>query len=565
MRFAVDDEALAEIQRENGLPSLEVTVVGALGKNPQNDSAFKNLRARIEVANLTDSEAPWYLSLLAMQVLAAARMDHDEWKTAGAYWPRFQRLFEMEETPNQKTREYFALLWKALATYLEVIRKGEHGVLALPADPDNIPYQNRRLINLPISQVLVRRADRAPLSELFDRAELRGLMAEQLVDRVANDTSMQYGLSPALKVVLRQVADADGSSGERSNLREALVEVFGDIRAAAVHKRPVVQRGLSGESKLWPIRLVIRRVDKMLDVALQIDRGAGGRRDWVDIVDADDEPIELNSEDLLQGVPQTPYVDNASSVEQTLYLANDYDIIAFVQDSFDGSYAYYPRHWKREYAGGALRLLGEAGKISEVVAWYDRLRDDRRDVTAPAENKLVERLNGLACVDIILPVGVDRADLPQPLQRFVSGSASPRPGLIGFKVDGSYLCRTPLRMMVEWPDDIGHEPSYEYDGRRISISIDDGLATADLTEFTQVAGTYKIRSLRHGDHAIPEFTVADHFVTDFSRPEHGVYFNTSFLEAAGDHAACGRFRRMAEGGTGVFLSGATLLWRDRER
>jgi hypothetical protein len=230
VRLAVDDETVEEIREQFGLPAtLDRAVLDALGPEAQGPDDFSLLRTRLEKVNGLDKDSPWYLALLAMQVLAASRMVRDNAFTAGNFWDRFGALFEMGKTPKENVRKLFTELWKRLNNYLKVVCNSTRGTLAFPSDPDNIPYHGRSNINYPISQVLVRRADRIPLQGLFERTDLCDLTDDQLVERLSSDTGLQAELSLPLRHVLQQVRRETGAGG-KSNLQGAVAEIFHDIR-----------------------------------------------------------------------------------------------------------------------------------------------------------------------------------------------------------------------------------------------------------------------------------------------------------------------------------------------
>jgi hypothetical protein len=230
VRLAVDDETVEEIRQQFGLSaSLERAVLDVLGPNVQDPDDFNLVRTRLERANGVDKKSPWYLALLAMQVLAASRMVGDNAFTAGNFWDRFGALFEMEKAPKENLRKLFTDLWKRLNNYLEFVCGSTRGTLALPSDPDNIPYHGRSNINYPISQVLVRRADRIPLQDLFERTDLCDLSDDQLVERLSSEAGLQAELSLPLRHVLQQ-ARKETEAGGKSNLQSAVAEIFHEIR-----------------------------------------------------------------------------------------------------------------------------------------------------------------------------------------------------------------------------------------------------------------------------------------------------------------------------------------------
>jgi hypothetical protein len=230
VRLAIDDETVEEMRQQFGLSAnLDRAVLQVLGPNAQDPDDFNLVRTRLERANGPDEEAPWYLALLATQVLAASRMVGDNAFTAGNFWDRFGTLFEMEKAPKENVRKLFTDLWKRLNNYLELVCKSTRGTLALPSDPDNIPYHGRSNINYPISQVLVRRADRIPLQDLFEQTDLSDLTDGQLVERLSSEAGLQAELSSPLRHVLQQVRK-ETEAGGKSNLQSALAEIFHEIR-----------------------------------------------------------------------------------------------------------------------------------------------------------------------------------------------------------------------------------------------------------------------------------------------------------------------------------------------
>ena len=170
VRFAVDDDELQEIQERHGLAQpLQKAVLGVLRDGSNKVADFEMLRdclSDVDVVAGSPAGPPWYLALLAMQVLAASQMVRDDEFNAIAFWPRFKGLFAMEGLPNDALREWFSGLWGWLSNYLAISCGSQRGRLGLPSDFVNIPYAKKRHVNLPLSQVLVRLADRKPLAEL---------------------------------------------------------------------------------------------------------------------------------------------------------------------------------------------------------------------------------------------------------------------------------------------------------------------------------------------------------------------------------------------------------------
>ncbi len=121
----------------------------------------KNVRRRAPGQQLS---APPVLPLLAVLALAAEKMGEDEKFAGNAYYPRLHALLEVQHESVQQrvVDEYRACaedLWGALNQWLELL----DGALGTPT-----AYAlSFRYIGLPMSQALVRAADRRRLPDLF--------------------------------------------------------------------------------------------------------------------------------------------------------------------------------------------------------------------------------------------------------------------------------------------------------------------------------------------------------------------------------------------------------------
>ena len=177
--LTVDDEELVEIAAEAGLPkgtavdsfvaAVQEVVRGLHGYQnvlgPQNDeSAIYSYRGA--EAQARQAEAPMFIALLALTVLAASRMGADESVSPHAFYARLEEL--LPSVPN--TRNEFPRVvegWKALNYWLDTTHKGRRGI----SSAREIPHFNR--IGYPISQCALRIVDRRKLPYFFQWARYR--------------------------------------------------------------------------------------------------------------------------------------------------------------------------------------------------------------------------------------------------------------------------------------------------------------------------------------------------------------------------------------------------------
>ncbi len=430
--------------------------------------------------------------------------------------------------------------------------------LALPAE-GNIENQPRRgwvNVNYPLSQCLFRRADiQALREELLSLRDISSGDALAHLMLLARTKNIPKRLRSAFDEI--EAGDAELRAAYSAVLPAAIATAGTLASAERVAREP---------SNLWPIRLLIRHAaGKELDILLQVDRGTGPDREWVGLSDVDGASIEFNQRQFLDGISPTPYSDPVTKEERTLYFSNDYDVIPFVKHDFSGLFEYRPKHPHRQFLGDPVRLLGTPTDIGAIVTWYEKLRKERPEITAPIPQQLVKRFHHLACIDAILPLDVERQALPGTLQRFVSTESLPRPKVRGYNIDGQYLPRSPLRLELEWSDEIGRLPKYECDGKELSFQIRDGIAVADLSYLTEAAG---IHTIKDSHAATPEIvvSVASDRLPDFGGCQFATYFDVSSLRVALDVTSCKEFEQTDEG-DGFSISGASLIcagrmWRE---
>jgi hypothetical protein len=104
---------------------------------------------------------PPFLPLLALCVLAAARMGPDEDVSAANYYRRLQAVLDLQSSPAQAFRECVPSMFRLLSEWLDRVHRGRRGTSTIPDSP--FPAH----VGFPISQALFRQSDRRKLVSFF--------------------------------------------------------------------------------------------------------------------------------------------------------------------------------------------------------------------------------------------------------------------------------------------------------------------------------------------------------------------------------------------------------------
>ncbi|UJP40258.1 hypothetical protein [Cellulomonas palmilytica] len=173
--LAVDDAELGRLapDRDDAVADL-VQAVLRVGGAPTSSDFFPGVMARFQRWRIGGRvELPPVLPLLALSVLAAHRMHGDGTYSKSNYYIRLSELLAAggapggpEEIRAQVERRFgrVAEMWQGLDEYLR--RHPEHGESTIPERP------RLTIIGYPMSQALVRRSDRAVLTQFFSRLRL---------------------------------------------------------------------------------------------------------------------------------------------------------------------------------------------------------------------------------------------------------------------------------------------------------------------------------------------------------------------------------------------------------
>jgi len=175
----MDDDVLAAVAGRVGVGAAEAVdqlaaaVRGTLWLDRAGDSVFQEhverlraWRAKAKVARDRRDEVgfPPAVALLAVLTLAAEAMEGDAGHAAHAYYPRLCELLQVSDAAARHRlesayRRHAELLWSSLNEWLSAA-DGKYGLPTAYA-------LSHRYIGLPISQALVRTADRRRLPQMF--------------------------------------------------------------------------------------------------------------------------------------------------------------------------------------------------------------------------------------------------------------------------------------------------------------------------------------------------------------------------------------------------------------
>lgn len=122
---------------------------------------MEDWRVRVKASPATP---PPFVGLLALSVLAASRMaaDPDAGITAGNYYARLNELLDLPRNGKPPAFEKVSELWHELGRWLSEDNGERLGL------PTAVPHPTFRYIGYPISQVLLRDADRRKLPDFFE-------------------------------------------------------------------------------------------------------------------------------------------------------------------------------------------------------------------------------------------------------------------------------------------------------------------------------------------------------------------------------------------------------------
>jgi hypothetical protein len=189
--FYVDDEAAAEIAGRHGIATPLSEAVRYEVRQQERSNAF----IRIENAcapHHNNSEPPPSLPLLAATVVAASRMASDgKIRKTNFYVPLARVLYG--ETASEDTKlvilqsaDQIAGLWKQLDKWLRCTG-GSYGLSTIATHPT---YTR---VGYPISQALIRRADRMILTQFFNRLEPSALQDQDYLLRALRAWAKRRG------------------------------------------------------------------------------------------------------------------------------------------------------------------------------------------------------------------------------------------------------------------------------------------------------------------------------------------------------------------------------------
>lgn len=173
----VSREVLLELAREHNelgdpLAHLTASVASTLDLDRAHHSMFWAHRERLRAWQRAHTrDPPPCIGLLGLLALAAEQMSGDGQLAATNYYGRLARLLSIDERYHEDLQRAFRrdtpALWHALNAWLESWR-GERGL------PTAFAFDHRRYVGLPISQALLREADRQHLPECFAAYGARG-------------------------------------------------------------------------------------------------------------------------------------------------------------------------------------------------------------------------------------------------------------------------------------------------------------------------------------------------------------------------------------------------------
>ncbi|HET9894974.1 MAG TPA: hypothetical protein VFQ44_08560 [Streptosporangiaceae bacterium] len=326
----MDDDVLSQVALEAGVTATDAptqladAVRATLVRQSTFDGVFeqhlRNLRLwlRVTLRKARDEsaipDAPPVLGLLAVLTLAAEEMQHDGEFGGNAYYPRLFRVLSIDDGKQQnqiKTayRRHAEELWGGLNEWLTAA----DGLLGLPT-----AYAlSHRYVGLPLSQALVRSADRRQFPLLFHRFGLspRGEISTADMERLL-DSWFQMRPCPVSKSL--------ESLWQRGQARERIASVAAvELRSwdgTLADTHPVEGRPTGGVQLIsW-----LRRFPKQcLEISFLADLGTEASPQTLVVLSAKGEPtvdVLPAPGGRLQPV-FTSEIDTASLVEGVLRLA----------------------------------------------------------------------------------------------------------------------------------------------------------------------------------------------------------------------------------------------------
>ncbi len=258
VRLTMDDTALASIASWLDLSEGDFVRSTSNLIRPSATDVFRTFGE----LNDPNRGVPFTVGLLAAQVLVASRMHTDDDASKANFWLRFnQTLLRSDSKQPPPAHQMLGTFWRELEQRLNVKAGGRFGVLRIPEDPNEAPLQGRVHINYPLSQCLIRQADREDL-EMFFRSNARAAecSTSSLVELLSDN---DYAFSKAFVSVLSQ---ARALSGMRHELTQAIDEIRTSARrSASISKtspipgrRPKVR--LKMRKERGELRIVLQRL-----------------------------------------------------------------------------------------------------------------------------------------------------------------------------------------------------------------------------------------------------------------------------------------------------------------
>lgn len=200
--LGLDEEVLREIANahdiapDDGLTDLCAAIKRWIRpKDNRSQPFFKFLHLRLWESRVAKEPhtPPPFVGILALSVLAAARMAHDDdlSVTSANYYVRLNKLLGNGAVRGQpKGFDAISQQWERLNAWLTTSLEGEFG----------LPTANNRngygaYVGYPMSQVLLRQADRAKLPEFFawcGFVEGEGIAIDVMRDRLARYVQLTY-------------------------------------------------------------------------------------------------------------------------------------------------------------------------------------------------------------------------------------------------------------------------------------------------------------------------------------------------------------------------------------
>lgn len=164
VRLGCDDEAVAAAAVTLGIARAQATEEFVARLHAE---GLVHREAGVSpLARAHDGDPPRYLLGLAVLVLAASRMEHDEQGSMAAYYRRLGELLGIPLQPNwPQVRGVPELVerFDDLAAWMGDRERGRRGLLDLPGDV------HPSVVGVPINQSLLRAGDRRALGAFFER------------------------------------------------------------------------------------------------------------------------------------------------------------------------------------------------------------------------------------------------------------------------------------------------------------------------------------------------------------------------------------------------------------